>query len=482
MALEIKLNQKLTQSLVMTPQLRQAIKMLQMGREDCVAAIEKEMLENPVLENAGTMEDSFSSLPSVKAAAEQSTGENDRSEVAEANWEKNRSNDYQDLPQESLAYSIRGRGNNSGGELPGVDAVVSSPEGLSSHLLWQLRVSDLASDDYEIAAHIIGNLDGNGYLSCPLEEIAQTCHCDADTAENVLSMLQSLDPPGVGARDLKECLLIQLERLGLAGELVGRLVGLHLDKLEKGRLDEIAKIEGVSIDDVRVAVGVIRSLEPRPGRPFADEAPIYVTPDVYVRKLDGEWIITLNDAGMPKLRISSAYSHMLATSGKGAGNEKAYLKDKIRSATWLMKSIQQRRRTIYLVTESIVKFQREFLEKGIGFLRPLVLREVAEDVGLHESTVSRVTSNKYVHTPQGVFELKYFFSAGLQSDDGMVSAESVKGKIKTLIDSEDETKPLSDQEIVKHLKAEGITIARRTVAKYRESLNILSSSKRRKRF
>jgi len=486
MALEIKLNQKLSQSLVMTPQLQQAIKLLQLGRAEYLEMIEKELLENPVLEE--TPESEFSARGTEGLSTDAANGFESPVEVpaqssqerpAAADDGKNLDiNDYYNDYSQSYG---RGR-NEAEGERPSVEATVSNPTGLANHLLWQLRTSELPTCDQEIAAQIVGNLDRNGYLCCSLEELAAFSQRELESVERVLSLVQTLDPPGIAARDLRECLLIQLEQLGLSGTLAWRVVSHHLPELELRRYDVVAKREDVDVEEVYEAIRSIQKLEPRPGRPFVDEAPVYITPDVYVRKVGDEYVVSLNDTGIPKLRMNPMYQELL-TSGKGKQlPDREYLQDRLRSASWLIRSIHQRQQTIFKVTESIMRFQRDFLELGVSALKPLVLRDVATDVSMHESTVSRVTTNKYVHTPQGVFELKYFFSSGLRTDGGEVSSESVKDRIREMVAKENPKKPLSDQAIVTMLKAEGVDIARRTVAKYREMLNILSSSRRKKVF
>jgi len=483
MALEIKLNQKLSQSLVMTPQLQQAIKLLQLGRVEYLEMIERELLENPVLEEQGDSEGGSNGSRERDAQPEiGSQGTESEASLPSSGNNESKSTDYPEFAQEGAYDYSRARRGDGDGERPSIEATVSNPTGLVSHLLWQLRTSELPEADEDIAAQIIGNLDRNGYLCCSLEELAALCGRDAETIEPVLQLVQSLDPPGIAARDLRECLLIQLEQLGLSDSLAWSIVSHHLAELEIRRYDTISKREGVTVEQVYEAIKVIQKLEPRPGRPFADEAPIYITPDVYVRKVGEEYVVSLNEAGVPKLRLNPMYQALLSEGRGKEAPDREYLQDRIRSASWLIKSIQQRQQTIYKVTQSIVRFQLEFLEHGVSALKPLVLRDVAGDVGMHESTVSRVTTNKYVHTPQGVFELKYFFTSGLRTDGGEVSSESVKERIRDLIAKENPKKPLSDQAIVASLKAEGVDIARRTVAKYREMLNILSSSRRKKVF
>lgn len=296
----------------------------------------------------------------------------------------------------------------------------------------------------------------------------------------VLTKVQELDPPGVGARDLRECLLIQVTHLGMGGSLVDAILRDHLKDLETRKYKQIAKVLGVEINDILLAAKVISGMDPRPGRIFGSEDVQYISPDIFVYKIADDYVVVLNDEGLPNLRISPLY---LESKGKGNSGTEEYVADKMRSAMWLIKSIHQRQRTIYKTAKSIVKFQREFLDKGIQYLKPLVLRDVAEDIGMHESTISRVTTNKYIHTPQGLFELKYFFNSGISTGDGdFVASESVKNKIKELVEAEDPRKPYSDQALAELLSASNINIARRTVTKYREMLRIGSSSERKRLF
>lgn len=488
MALEIKLSQKLSQSLVMTPQLQQAIKLLQLGRLEYLEVLEKELLENPVLEVAPDGFDGagFESPPDAPADGDSQPAAGGDSSSSETEIKFLDSEGF-DPTELGLNYSGTGgsaskRTGFDGDDRVPLEATLSSPEGLSSHLLWQLRTSELQPNDLAIAEHIIGNLDRNGYLTCSVDEIALDGPFAPEEVARVLSMVQSLDPPGIAARDLRECLLIQLDQLGLADSLTWRIVDLHLANLENRRYEVIAKAEGIPMEEVFEAIKVIQRLEPRPGRPFIDDAPIYIVPDVYVRRIGDNYVITLNENGIPRLRLSRQYLEMLSASKGKNQPDKDYLQDRIRSASWLIKSVHQRQQTIFKVTESIMRFQRDFLEHGVSALHPLVLRDIAADVSMHESTISRVTTNKYVHTPQGVYELKYFFSSGLKSGAGEVSSESVKERIRDLVSKENPKKPLSDQAIVAALRAEGIDIARRTVAKYREMMNVLSSSRRKKVF
>ena len=445
MALDIKLSQKLSQSLVMTPQLQQAIKLLQLGRQEYLEVIEKELLENPVLEDDREVDaESPSGADLAVAEPAQSESQDLDFNSAEATLPKDLSyseetigatqsekvdsdfKEYLDTHGESLQWSGVSKRTGFDDNFMSLEQTVSQPEDLESHLIWQLRTSELSREDSELASQVIGNIDRNGYLSCSIEEIAELCSSSVEDAQRVLSVVQEPDPSGVAARNLRECLLIQLDQQGLSGTLAWTIVDRHLPRLEIRRYDLIAKEEEVSIDDVYGAVKTIQSLEPRPGRPFVSEAPVYITPDIYVRKVGEEYVISLNDTGMPKLKLSAQYQEYLDQAKSNNLPDKDYLQDRIRSALWLIKSIHQRQQTIYKVTESIMKFQRGFLEQGVSGLKPLVLREVADDVEMHESTVSRVTSNKYVHTPRGVFELKFFFSSGLKTGNGEVSSESVK--------------------------------------------------------
>jgi RNA polymerase sigma-54 factor len=338
-------------------------------------------------------------------------------------------------------------------------------------------MSNFTEEEERFALLVIGNLNNFGYLidEVTIAELAEETGLDADDAEEVLLMIQEFDPPGVASRDLRECLLAQVRVFEL-DEDVEAIVDRHLSNLEKRNYQAIAKDLKLPLEEIYAAARIISNLEPRPGRNYTSEDINYITPDVYVHKLGDKYFVVPNDDGMPKLKISGYYR--AAMSGDAKARE--YIQGKLRSAQWLIRSIDQRRRTILKVTECIVDKQREFFDKGIAFLKPMILRDVAESVGMHESTISRVTTNKYVHTPQGIFELKYFFNSSIRrvaEDD--IASESVKQAIKQIIDSEEKRKPLSDQKIVEMLKKKGIVIARRTVAKYREMLGILSSSKRR---
>jgi RNA polymerase sigma-54 factor len=481
----IVLQQRLTQQLVMTPQLRQAIKILQVSRAELETLIDQEMIENPVLEE--NLEDkapdgeyeapNIDGLKTEEYQAEQPAEVEQASNIDQIDWKEfaeNYSNDSHG------ATGAGASGDDDDDRRPAIENIMVKRTLLPDHLMWQLRLSDMSEDDKEIAVLIVGSLDQDGYLTLNTDEIAFLANVwpDIERVDRVLARVQQLDPPGVAARDLPECLLIQLQQIGCADDsLPSRIVRDHLGLLESRRFDRMARELGCTTEQIGEATKVISMLEPKPGRDFGDGETRYVTPDVYVHKVGEEWVVTLNEDGLPRLRVSSFYRQML---GQGGSEAKGYIQEKMRAAAWLIKSIHQRQRTLYMVTSSIVKFQMDFLERGVAHLRPLVLKDVANDIGMHESTVSRATAGKYVHTPQGTFELKYFFTSSLRSGHGEeVSAESVKDKIRNIIAAEDNKKPYSDQHIAEMLAKETIDIARRTVAKYRELMGILPSSKRK---
>jgi RNA polymerase sigma-54 factor len=366
-------------------------------------------------------------------------------------------------------------------ERPGVEAVATRRPTLQEHLEWQLQLSSFTELERVIASWILGNLDDDGYLRSSVEEVARQAGASEDAVAATLTRIQRLDPPGVAARDLRECLLAQLDTLGVQEGLVRRMVDQYLPQLEKRDLRGIARDLGATLEAVAAAADVVAQLEPRPGRPFGGDEPIYIVPDIYVYKLGDDYHIVMNEDGLPKLRINRLYRDVLAKSREVGKETRDYVQDRVRSALWLIKSIHQRQRTIYRVMESIVRYQREFFDKGIAHLRPLNLRDVADDIGMHESTVSRVTTNKYAHTPQGIFELKYFFNSSINRVEGdAIASESVKEKIRQLISRENTRDPLSDQKLAELLKGSNIDIARRTVTKYREAMSILSSTRRRR--
>ncbi len=478
MAIELRLTQRLTQQLVMTPQLRQAIKILQVSRAELESLIDEELVENPVLEETpAEREEAGQDNLEADPKTDQEAGEAEATDLHEIDW-KDYLESYGNDLQGSISGSARDEDDDRRSMLENLSVKRAS---LTDHLLWQLRMAGLSEDEEYVGALIIGNLDGDGYLRMSVEELAFLANADRSVTDRMLAAVQKFDPTGVSARSLSECLLIQLRDLGLEDSLAARIVRDFLPLLESRRFDRLGKELGISIEEVAEAAKIISLLEPKPARDYSDGEIRYVTPDVNVRKVGDEYVVTLNEDGLPRLRVSSFYRRMLGNDG--SPEARGYIQEKMRAATWLIKSIYQRQRTLYMVTQSIVKFQRDFLDSGVFALRPLVLKDVAQDIGMHESTVSRATAGKYVHTPQGTFELKYFFTNSLRSGYGEeVSAESVRERIRAIIEKEDPKKPLSDQYIAQVLCRENVDIARRTVAKYRELMGILPSSKRKKMY
>ncbi len=478
--MELGLQQSLilTQQLVMTPQLQQAIKLLQLSRLELAEMIEQEMEQNPALEEASTEDQPENKITALEGESPSTEKESTLKEVT-VEEKVGTETDWDSYINE---YNSTGRVYTESEHIqaPNYEAFTSAKKTLDDHLQWQLMLYGLSQEEEKIGHQIIGNLNRDGYLCSDLEEIAQTCEADIEIVENVLSVLQTFDPPGVCARDLRETLLIQVQQLGIDNPIIIEIIKHHLKNLENRNSKKIAKALKISVDDVRAAVKILQYLEPKPGRKFTTDEPAYITPDIYVYKFDDGFKIVMNDDGLPKLKINGFYKNAVAKGNKISKDAKNYLNEKMQSASWLIKSIHQRQKTIYLVMESILKFQSEFFEKGIAYLKPLILKDIAEDIEMHESTISRVTTNKYAYTPQGLFELKYFFnsSIGRTGGESMASA-SVKDKIRLLIDNEDSERPLSDEKIATILQDSNIEIARRTVAKYRKVLNILPSNKRK---
>ncbi len=472
MALGIKLSQKLVPQLVMTPQLQQAIKLLQLSHLDLQERISQELEENPALEEARDEDDGGPEMVREPDAARETL-------VADriAEWQDYLgANSRHDMASPEVVREEE--------DFPSLENTVTRRETLQEHLLWQLRMAGLDPSGEDAGTVIIGNLDERGYLEMSLEEIGALAHATSDTVEDVLTRIQLFDPVGIAARDLRECLLVQLRNAGLEDGVAVDMVAHHLHELEYKQYGRIAESLNASVDEVVEAVRLIACLEPKPARGFDDDQVRTIVPDVVVQEVAGEYSILLNDDGVPPLRVSALVRRLAREQGEDVRKAREYLESKVRAATWLIKSIHWRQQTLYRVSESIFSFQREFLEHGVTRLKPLVLREVAAEIGMHPSTVSRATSNKYAHTPQGVFELKFFFQSGLPRNDSatVVSSESVRDRIRKLVESEDPGKPLSDQEIAGELQGVGIDIARRTVAKYREQLGILPSSRRREPF
>ncbi len=505
MALEQKLGLKLAQRLVMTPSLQQAIKLLQLSRLELEETLAQEILENPVLDveeppDEAAAEDEQGTETTPAVAEEPAVEEGPEEAGAVDDPLPSAEETYADIDVEAFFADYLGDGRSEGPSMATssleqdnrLENVVSPAAGLYDYLLWQLHLIDCNPEILEVCEYIVGNLDGDGFLRATLDEIIEGTECSEPTATAALEVVRSLDPPGIAAADLRECLGAQIEFLmidaaGTDDEEVLRCAQLAVtenwDDLLHQRWEALAASLGFAeLAELKPVLDVIHGLETKPGRRFQQDDNQYIEPDVYVRRVEEEYTITLNDDGLPKLRINSRYQRMLE--GKRLDPQASeYLRDKMRSAMWLMKSIDQRQRTIYKVARSIVSFQEDFLEHGIEHLRPMVLRQVAEDIGMHESTISRVVSNKYMYTPRGLFPMKYFFHSGVDSARGEnVSSMVVKERIRKLVEAEDPSRPMSDSKIMRMLQKEGIRLARRTVAKYREEMLIPSSDKRKKAF
>jgi len=505
MALEQKLQMKLAQRLVMTPSLQQAIKLLQLSRIELEETLAQEILENPLLEVEDPNDESSSAEGESPAEAERAASKEvvPEEKPAESTSEDEKlpseEEKYADIDVEAFFADYLGDGRSEGPSMaaPATDQdyrlenTVSVTAGLYDHLLWQLHLLDCSPGMVEVCEFIIGNIDEDGFLCASREEIVAGTGCDEQCLDEAMAVVRSLDPPGIAASSLQECLTTQIDYLMDVGEDgIGALlekahlmVADHWEDLLHQRWDVLAETLGCSeVGEIRPILDVIQGLELKPGRIFKQADNQYIEPDVHVQIVEGEYKITLNDDGLPRLRINSRYARMLEAKNLDS-NANDYLRDKMRSAMWLMKSIDQRQRTIYKVARSIVSFQKAFLDDGIEHLRPMVLRQVAEDIGMHESTISRVVSNKYMYTPRGLFPMKYFFHSGVDSARGEnVSSMVVKERIRKVIEAEDPEHPLSDSKIMRLLQKEGIRLARRTVAKYREEMLIPSSDKRKKVF
>ena len=471
MAISQKLHTKLVQKLILTPSLQQAIKLLPMSTLELADLLNQEMVENPLLEEVPTEELQPAEPQQAEKAEEKTAAENKDWDDADYEYF------FGDYPDDGY----RSRTPSEEKELPPIENTLSTSGSLADHLLWQLSVQTDDDVPREIGKAIIGNLDDDGYLVASVEEIAAMGDWPVADVERALQHIQTFDPIGVAARDLQECLWLQLRHLGLEGSPAEKIVTEHLRLLQNHQVPEIARKLGMSIEDLKEHIEIIRNLDPKPGSRYNPTQSQYVIPDVYVVKVEDQYVAALNEEGLPQLRISPVYRRLLDKSGGESSDEtRAYVKDKFRSALWLIKSVDQRQKTIHKVATSIINFQREFLDHGIEYLRPLVLRDVANDIGMHESTVSRVVNNKYMHTPQGVFEMKYFFHSGISSSFGeSVSSVTIKQRIRKIIENEDPRKPLSDSKIVSILQKEGLMLARRTIAKYREELKIPTSNQRK---
>ncbi|MBL7049974.1 MAG: RNA polymerase factor sigma-54 [Nitrospira sp.] len=481
MAQEQRLELRLSQKLILTPQLQQSIKLLQLPILELSQDINQELMNNPLLEEGTDNRNDREAEPSDSRLDEDGFKEpvSDMETPLEKlfgytsdNYFEERESDGRDLgyfndqQEEMLSPFERNR----------------SKDSLYDHLLWQLRLSHTTENTRQTAEIIINSLNEDGYLKSTVEEMAALAKIDLDTAQEALTLIQSLDPAGVGARDLQECLLLQLEPLNLKASLVEKILLDGFSELETKKYKQLATRFESTLDEIIEAIKIIERLEPRPGRNYSSDEILHIIPDVYVEESEGKFIITLNDEGIPRLRLSNYYRKMLANKKSLGVEEKNFLEEKLRSAVWLLKSLDQRNKTIYRVTESILRIQEDFFRKGFNYLKPLNLKVIAEDLGMHESTISRVTSNKYIQCPQGLLNFRYFFSNAVQTASGDISSSTVKDLIKLTISEEDPLKPLNDNKIVEMLASKGIKVARRTAAKYREELKIPSHLKRKKWF
>ena len=504
--MKLRLDLRLSQKLIMTPQLQQAIKLLQLSRLELQQSLQQHLMENPLLDEVvAEAEENEEVVTADRDQADQpaTSGEagediHDKPTESGDNAEEFSASSWEDYFDTDLRRGETDYSSSSREEFPSYEQTVAKSTSLEDHLVWQLSLSGLSDREKEVGRLIIGNLDDDGYLRITLEELVAGTPYTVDEAESVLKDVQGFDPNGVAARDLPECLLLQLKFLGrsqigslgsrpgtLKGSVLEAIVLHHLKDLEKKQYARIAKALNISVDDVFQATRIIEGLEPKPGRPFSNTQNYAIVPDVFVVKNEGEWEVLLNDDGLPRMRISPYYKQLMSSGQSGTAETKAYIDDKLRAAQWVIRSIEQRNKTIVKVVSSIVKFQEGFFERGIQHLKPLVLKQVAEDIGMHESTISRVTANKYMYCPQGMLELKFFFNAGLQRADqptDMLSSVTVREMIRKMVAAEDATKPLKDEEIAAKLRTQQVLIARRTVAKYRAEDNIPSATQRKRFF
>ncbi len=478
MDMKIGLHLKQKQQLVMTPKLQQALKLLQMPAVELQQMLKQEIMENPLLEEVDEYEDVVDER-AEEEEEEDATPEREADEdkpEAEAGEENVDWDEYFNQGFEISAGTAEAEAQEEFFE----KVPVARPS-FTDSLISQLRIATDDEKTIEIGDYIIGSLDDSGYLTCSLEEVAQTFDVPVEEVQRVLELIQSFDPPGVGARNLQECLLLQLRARNLEDTLAARIIRDHFDDFKQKKYMEIARKLKVTTQDIQEAAGVIATLDPKPGLEVSADEPRYVIPDLVVEKVDGKYVVYLNDRNIPRLRVSQSYQEELLKNARDGDREtREFINSRLKSARWLIQTIEQRRRTMVKVMECIVRKQREFFEKGTAYLKPLTLQQVASEINMHESTVSRVTTNKYVQTPRGVFELKYFFSSSLGTKDGgEVSAKSAKDRIRRIIEAEDPKAPLSDQKIADILRADGLNIARRTVAKYREQLGILPARMRK---
>jgi RNA polymerase sigma-54 factor len=478
---KMSLNLKQSQSLMMTPQLQQAIKLLTLTHLEMTNVIASEMVENPMLEETGN-ESSVKEVEREAAAnTEKSADDFSGPELIEGakdnfDWDK-----YID-GYNSTSSTPNVKESVSREDAPNYENMVSKGDNLQEHLEWQLRMENLTDNEWKLAKTIIHSLNDEGYLDEDIEELIKDCVLHREDAFEILKMIQHLDPVGCAASSLQECLLIQASALEETVPLVEIILRDHIDSLLNKDQATIAKELGIELEQVKQAEYVIHTFHPKPGRLISPEETQYVVPDIYIKNISGELTVHLNNDGVPSLKVSKLYQDLIKKGAAAKDDETSeYVQEKLRSAMWLIKSIENRQKTIEKVAHAIVKYQPEFFKKGVAYIKPMILKDIANEIGMHESTVSRVTTNKFVHTPIGTFELKFFFNAGIGGKNGGIdiASESLKLKIKELIAKEDIKKPLSDQKIADILSKSDIKVARRTVAKYREMMDILPSSKRK---
>ncbi len=463
--------------LIMTQRLQHALKLLQMPTLELQQALKQELERNPLLEEVDEVEE-VQELEEVK----QEVGQNEPDPVETPPGDEKTEQkevDWDELWPDNFDSTSSPRIEDPDAEF--YERVPITVKTLGEHLGEQLRLSNLGEPELEIGEYLIGSIDENGYLQTGIDEVAEQFGVPAEKVEEVLAVIQTFEPAGIGARNLQECLWIQVVQRKMEGTLAARIIQEQFDHLLARRFTEIARALKCTVEEVQAACDLIATLDPRPGQEVASEETKYVVPDLVVDRVGEDFVVSLNDRNVPRLRISSAYQGMLRHKGSVPDETRKYISEKLNSAKWLIQTIEQRRKTMIKVMKRIVEEQRDFFERGVSGLKPLTLQQIANHIGMHESTVSRVTTNKYVQTPRGVFELKYFFSSGLQTDDGDdVSAKVAKDRISQLIANEDKRDPLSDQRIAELLQEQGLRIARRTVAKYRESLRLLPARARRR--
>jgi RNA polymerase sigma-54 factor len=470
--------QRLSLQQILAPQLQQSLHLLQVPTLELTALVHEELQQNPLLEEVSKDEPRVEVDADAEAPVTSDAAKDDQDFKREFEVLSKLDDEWREYFAQTSSFRARSPEQEEQRQ-HFFDSIVQQ-ESLQQHLLQQLSFAGVSDEDRKVAEFLIGSINDDGYLYTPLEELAVSSGLPLEQLQKALDLVQTFHPVGVGARNLKECLLIQLDRLGKSESIEAVVVNQHLDDLGRKRFPEIARVLGLTVEQVQEIANFISTLEPKPGRMFSTEQQQYVAADVVVQRVSGDYVVLLNDEQIPHLRISNTYKELMASEDK-LSEAKEYIREKIRAGKFLIKSIHQRQQTIYNIAKVIVDRQREFLDKGISCLRPLTMAQVAEVVGVHETTVSRAVANKYMQTPQGLFEMKYFFTPGFETASGTaMSNTSVKEEISQLIEREDPTKPLSDQEIVAILKEKGIPIARRTVAKYRNELNILPSNLRKR--